>query len=422
MIDLRAVANRLTMKFKIPNDDRYEAYDMLIKPIVSPGRSRSVPSADHLINEIERCFARNMVMGGVPTARNVLSAAYDIALALSASYYQLPLDWEFGDFTIGEFRKVNDAIRAVLIGWLSATDLAASYDASYTRNLPFSTNRVELLNAVKDVTGLPKSVVKRVLALLTYERGAAGTADPALQPLISAAKNAVILSSRLVLGGSPERNLIALINTRPAERLLYDRLKNDKETLMRGRLEARKPRRYRSWHGKLVGRKDLPNVDYALFDERTGTLLFAELKWFVAPDEARELADRSDEIQKGVRQCRKLLAAVAQDSSLLSRFGGVKDVVSVVISANSVGMSYVQDNDVPVVNEDHFLDELGSASDLAEVAVWLRQRRYLPIPGHDYESANPVVSFFSWELEWYGFAPLRDEPFLPVSGRSPSSR
>ena len=244
--------------------------------------------------------------------------------------------------------------------------------------------------------------------------------DPALQPLIALAGDELALSSRLVLGGSPERNLIALINTRPAERALYDRLKDEKESLMRARLESRRPSYCYSWHGKLAGRKDLPNIDYALFEHRTGTLLLVELKWFVAPDETREMADRSEEIEKGVKQCRRLMSAVAEDKSLLKHFADVKDVLCLVVSANSIGMSYVQNDDVPVINEDHFLEELANASDLNEVAAWLRKREYLPRRGHDYQSATPLVRFFSWELEWYGFAPLTEEPFLPLSRRGPT--
>lgn len=190
---------------------------------------------------------------------------------------------------------------------------------------------------------------------------------------------------------------------------------------MRARLESRRPSYCRSWHGKLVGRKDLPNVDYALFDHQTGTLLLAELKWFVAPDETREMADRSEEIHKGVKQCRRMMSAVKEDSSLVKHFPDVKDVLCLVVSANSIGMSYVQDDDVPVVNEDHFLEELGSASDLNEVAGWLRNREYLPKRGRDYRTASPLVSFFSWELEWYGFVPLMEGPFLPLSQRGPTT-
>lgn len=216
VIDLTASGRRLRMTFRVPNDDRFEAYDMLIKPTVSRGGARSQPDANHLLTEIERCFARNMVMGGVPTARNVLAAAYDISQGLSEPYYQLPLTWNLGEFTIGDFRRVNDAVRAILFGWLFATDLSASYDPSYTRNLPFKTRRTELVDAVKDVTGVSKKIVRHIVALLTYPRTGTLSSDAALQPLIAVAGDELVLSARLVLGGSPERNLIALINTRPA--------------------------------------------------------------------------------------------------------------------------------------------------------------------------------------------------------------
>lgn len=420
VIDLAACGHRLTMTFRQPNDDRYEAYDMLIKPTISRRTMRPTPSFNRLHEETERCWARNMVMGAVPTARNVLAAAYDICSRRSEADYQLPPGWSFGQFTIGDFRKVNDAVRAVVLGWLFTTDLAASYDSSRTRNLPFKVKRRELIEAVKDVTGLSKSVVKDIVSALTYSRTYTRFADPALQPLLAVADNEVILSAQLVLGGSPERNLVALINTKSAERALYDRLKDEKEALMRARLETGKPSYCQSWHGKVPGRKNIPNIDYALYDDRTGTVIVMELKWFVAPDETRELAERSEEIQKGVTQCKRLMTAIEQDLSILKSFREVKDVICIVVSANSIGMSYVQDQDVPVLNEAHFLEELAVASDLREVAAWLRARSYLPERGYHYASVEPVVRFLSWELEWYGFVPLQNELFLPLSAHGPA--
>lgn len=415
-IDLKAAGKRLKISFNLSNDDRYEAYDMLVKPNTSPGKNTTPLSSAKLEAELDRCVGRGMVMGAIPTARSVLAASYDVYDAAAKGWYKFPGSWAIGDFTLDDYKSVNTAIRSILLAWLLLTDIAHSYDSSYARNIPFVVSRGELLAAVKDVTGLAKSKVRRILDLLTYSRATAATADPALQPLVAIANNEIVLSGQLILGGSPERNLIALINTQPSMRADYDRLKNKKEALMRSRLEDHRPSYCRSWHGKLQSRTDLPDVDYALFDESTSTLLIAELKWFVAPDETRELADRSEDIRKGVAQCKTLMAAIAKDSTMLKRFGAVKDFICLVISANSIGMSYVQDDDVPVITESHFVAEVASASNLREVLGWLRARQYLPEQGRDYASERPLVPFFSWELEWYGFRPLSAEPFFPLSG------
>lgn len=359
-------------------------------------------------------------MGSIPTVRRVLAAAYEVTSEMSRSYYLLPRDWDLGDFTLADFEKVNNAIRAVVYGWLYATDLAHSADDSYVRDIPFKLKRVELISAIKDVTGLTKRVVTDIVSLLTYARDAACRSDPALQPLLAISNDEFLLSSTLVLGGSPERNLIALLNTRPADRARYDRLKNQKEALMRTRLEERRPSYCESWHGRIPGRKDLPDVDYALFDERTKTLLVAELKWFVAPDEPRELSERSEDIGKGVRQCKLLLDAFEYDPFLIHDLGRVSDVTCIVVSANSIGMSFVQDAAVPVINEDHLLEELACADSLAEVVSWLRDRHYLPQEGVDYVSVDPIIPFFAWDLEWYGFAPLASGDFLPLSKHRPT--
>jgi hypothetical protein len=420
LIDLAASGRRLKVSFNVANDDRYEAYDMLIKPNASSSKAAQAPDLSPLERELDRCVARNMIMGAIPTARNVLAAAYDICAATSEEYYQLPGAWQIGDLRLGEFAKVHSAVQGALLAWLVLTDIAHSYDQSYARDLPLKLRRGELNAAVRDVTGLSKSQVMNVIDLLTYSRDNAQTADPALQPVIAIADDDVLLSSRLLLSAAPERNLIALINTRPAARASYDRLKHHKEALMRDRLEAYRPAYCQSWNGRLSPRKELPDIDYALYDASTSTLLIVELKWFVAPDETRELAERSEEIRKGIEQCRTLLAEVNGDPSLLNRFGSVEVVLAVVISANSIGMGHVQDSSVPVITEKHFVAALSSAADLRELVVWLGERRYLPRPGSDYASVQPVVSFFGWKLEWYGFRPLTVDDFMPLPRRGPT--
>lgn len=84
-------------------------------------------------------------------------------------------------------------------------------------------------------------------------------------------------------GGSPERNLLALVNAIPSEKSHYDTIKNKKEEWMRARLEQRRPARYHSWHGRIPGRPDLPDVDYALIDKAAASILLLELNGSLLP-------------------------------------------------------------------------------------------------------------------------------------------
>jgi hypothetical protein len=134
---------------------------------------------------------------------------------------------------------------------------------------------------------------------------------------------------------------------------------------MRARLENERPPRYKSWFGRLPGQSS--DIDYALIDESTGSIIIAELKWFVDPDEPRELAHRSEEVRKGVDQCKAVREAIQDNRSLLNVMTtDVRNVLCIVISANSIGMGHVQDAGVPVINEVHFIEELAVARGLDE--------------------------------------------------------
>jgi len=412
LIDLSAKGHELTIAFRRENDTRYEAYDMLTRPSVEPGHHNEPPDPAIIEDQIARCFDRNLVLGSVPLARNVWRTANRFASDLSRGYYLLPPSWDVGGFTLADFRAVNDAIRAVVFSWRFATDMAAAVDSAYPRFVPFKIRRRELISGIKDVTGLSKEIVQRVVSLLTYSRENASESDPALRPLIAIGQD-VLLSAQLVLGASPERNLIALLNTMPAEKARYDQLKNDKERVMRERLASRLPKHLRVWHGKV--RRDLPDIDCAIVDDFSHTVLITELKWFVEPDETRELADRSEDIRKGVKQCKSLEEAYRRESSILAPVASkITDVVFAVVSANAIGMAYVQDEDVAVINEEHLLHALDSGASLQNVNCWLRQRRYLPVRNRDFEDVEPTVSFFDWQLTWYGFRPLVKDRYMPL--------
>ena len=232
-------------------------------------------------------------------------------------------------------------------------------------------------------------------------------ADPSLQPLIELVPGSIALSSPLVTGGSPERNLLALVNAIPSEKTHYDTIKNQKEEWMRDRLEQRRPGRYRSWHGRIPGRPELPDFDYALIDEAAASILLLELKWFIAPAEPREIAERDEELRKGVAQTKKLLRALDDPEVAVHAFGFMPQrIAAAVLSANSIGSARAQDSAIAILNEEHFLRKLEAAENLPSVIDWLAERAYLPRPEVHFRYHRQVVKYFDWTLHWYGLEAL----------------
>lgn len=355
IVDLNLDGRELRVTSTLTDETRYEAYNLLLKPTLETQRGVSDVDQNELTLAVRRALARGVVHAALPTLRPVMGAAYRFFSALSAPFYSLPESWRFGDFSLSGFRKVNDALRAVVYVWQRIVEHAGSEEFPYAAFFPFLILRTELIAAIKDVTMLPRREVVRLIELLTYGSCGIDNPDPALQPLIELSPGTLILSTPLVIGTAAERNFTALLNRLTPERQVYVSLTRQKEELMRARIIRRLPPFLQSWHGHLRGQNHPLEVDLALIDVASETILFLELKWFIDPAEPRELDERSEELEKGVAQCKRLSDAVRADPKLVTLVTNytIVHVSAAVVSANWIGLANVQDGEVPIINEEH---------------------------------------------------------------------
>jgi hypothetical protein len=222
----------------------------------------------------------------------------------------------------------------------------------------------------------------------------------------------------LWIHGSAERNFISLMNKIPQEKSIYSRLVHQKEDLMRERIKLNvQNTQLRTWSGRFAGRPDLPDVDLALINASEKVCVLLELKWFLDPAEAKEIIEKSEEIAKGISQLLRLKRAVTEQYPPLFERLGIDQSYSfgfVLVSANWIGHASVQNPEVAVIREDHFIKKLSATSNLREVLGWLSRRRYLPEEGTHYEVVRTSPKVGKWKMEWYGIRPLVAQTFMPV--------
>jgi hypothetical protein len=261
---------------------------------------------------------------------------------------------------------------------------------------------------------MAKPITQSILNDLTYG-SQISRPDPAIQPIVRLANDQYVISPGLITSCSPERNFTVLLNQLPPQRSIYSRLVEQKEALMRDSMcESIASLHLRSFSGSIPGRKDLPDIDLAIISDIEKACIIAELKWFIAPAEAREIIQRSEEIQKGIAQMLRLSRAADVDHGMISDLLGIDseyELVFVVISANSIGHGTVQDIRIPVINQDHLVKKLCSGTSFRGVVSWLRSRDYLPREGADYRVVPIVRRVGRWALEWYGIKPLLVDDF-----------
>jgi len=394
-------------------DARYEAYDHLVK---IPGTMPSGPRASirdligPLVKVQSQSFRYSLTPRIVATVSQWLQPLWD-------EHFRLPDNWQFLCCSLGEFRRVWQALESLVFIHIAARAAAARQGclgAGYVNGLLLMSPD-EVLARLKRYSGVDESTVYQIIIYLTYGACGIRKPDPVIQPLIRLSEGQYAIMPHLILSSSPERNFAVLLNRIPAERNSYSRLVQSKEALMKSRISpALANLRLRSFSGYIPNTGALPDIDLALVDDVEKACLLLQMKWFIAPDEIGEVIQKSKEIEEGIAQQLRLNQAITANPRPFYEALGIDSSYRVgcaVISENYVGLPSIQHPDVPVVQEDHLVRKLISGGHLASLLDWLATRAYLPIKGMHFEVVEETSRIGEWTVRWPGIKILMREPY-----------
>ena len=312
-IELELQGSTIQVTEDLFGDREYEAYNSLIKlheykDALSSMNFDNCPidAVKHSLKVQGDRFSYKLNPRMVSDTITAMKPRYDVA-------FSLPSEWQFSHYTLGDFRKVFEAISAMAyIHWIArriAMDQgcnALGHDDSI-----YVLIRGELLRRVARYSGVSDAKVLSIFDDLSYGNRGISHPDPALQPLIKLNSEVYAIMPLLWLTCSPERNLTVLLNKLPSEKEIYSKLVDEKEELMRGRFTTcLSAKDFRFVCGSV---SDLPDIDLAIIKDSEKACLLLELKWFIDPAEAREIIEKSEEIEKGISQELKLKRAFANN-------------------------------------------------------------------------------------------------------------
>jgi len=385
----------------------YEAYNRLIRKDGVAEQEPLDPNelVDILISNTtydETTFELNLN----PELVNILVEKYS---KFSEARYTLPDTWMLSNFSFGEFKRVFITIQSILYGrFISRSVLAmrGMQGLGYPSSV-WVVKTDELVSQLGSYTGLSIQLISKILDYLTFGAKGIRYPDIATQPLIDLKNGSYALSPFIWGNSNAERNLCVLLNQIEQEKPIYLNLTLDKETILREEISASvKSLGYDVEFGKLED----TDLDIAILDRDEQVCICFELKWFIEPAEVRELVDRTEELQKGVLQAKKIMAHYNDRNPKL-----LHDILDIdndyefhvaVGSRNWVGNFDAQSDDVPIIKIKHFIEKLQELGSLKQAAYWLNTREYLPKEGVDYEIVDIELKVGSWKAPWYGIKPI----------------
>lgn len=413
---LSVMKDKLIARHQFLDDSRYEAYSRLIKP--STKRSLlDIHRIDAIIGNKVR------VNKGRFTYKISAKKMVEIQTILEPHYrdtFILPDHWQFSRYSLKQYHDF-----AISLITIAVTQFRARYIAAYRgcEGLAYIdsvmvSNINEIVARISRYSGLNISIVNEIVSDLIYGQQDIKHPDPALQPLIPAGNNKIMLAPHLIMSNSMERNLSVLVNRFDDDKKIYSQLVNEKETIMRDEIrDAISSKSYRFYHGSIGGDASLPDIDLAIISDADKRCLFLELKWFIDPADIREVIQRSEELEKGVSQALKIKSVIDTNSQILLEKLGIDatyEFAFVVVSKNWIGFNNVQNAAIPIINQLHLTEKISQDKMLADTINWLKNRQYLPIEDVHYSIENVSVTIDGWALTWYGIKPLVADRFFPL--------
>ena len=396
----------------------YEAYNILIDAHEPEEARSSINDNDFPIAAIQHslriegdrfCYKLNPRM--VADTITYLKPLFD-------RMFLLPSEWQFSRYSLGDFRKVFEAICAIAhIHW-AAHRIAVNQGVTHKGYVDsiYVVTYGKLIRCVARCSDMSPIKVKSVLDDLAYRNGSIKSPSPALQPLIKLNSKHYAIVPNIWICSSAERNFTALLNRmRDQNQKIYEKFTNEKEDLMKEHFTTQLSDKDIEFISCSVG--NLTDVDLAIVNRSEKTCLLLELKWFIAPTTAHERINRSKEIKKGISQVLKLKQAfAANNESLLNKLNidSSYKLEGAVVSENWIGYGNVQSPEVPVIRANHLIAKLKATEDLQSTMEWLKDRKYLPKEGEHFRVQTCTTTIGNWCLEWPGIQSLIQNAFFPL--------
>ena len=402
-LELTVKDKRIVIERGNEDDKAYETYNRIIRK-----EGRPDPTLDELPVDVLRTLRTK-----TKTDKTWFRLDFDRTLVkMLVGYYRaaisrrftLPDDWSFNRFSLKEYREIMLTLQTMMVGWYNVRIMVAN-EGMPGMGYPSAVRLVkkqDLLLELCSYTRVPKTSIESILDLITFGSNEIRNPDIATQPLVDLGNEQYALSPFVFLNVSIERNLCTLLNQIPAERKNYSTLVDTKEKALVAEIAE-----YLSDKGLEFESAELKttNLDLAIIDRTNRACLCLELKWFIEPAEIREIADRTEELTKGVGQAKELTRLFkANDQQLVTNVLKIDqgyEFFGAVGSVNWIGMADAQDPAVPIVKVWHLMERINEDG-LPKAVKWLRERDYLPTAGRDFTVVPIPIRVGEWSAEWYG--------------------
>jgi len=290
---------------------------------------------------------------------------------------ELPLSWEFENFTLNGYKDFWITIRTYC-EIHSFACLNSSIKGAAADDAVMLYSKDDFINRFHPFSDMSRTEFENIFDYLIFDNNIKNN-DPILQPFVQIRNNLYALAPHLVFASSPERNLIALIHKKKDHQ--YFKLTNQREHLMINEInEVIVPIDNFIVINNKALKKSLPDLDYAIYDISNHTVLMCELKWLIEADAAQEVDARELDLFHGCQQIQALCEYAEEYpyEFMTAVFGEKKHAnfsfIPCVISKKGIR---VKCNSVPVISLSAFLEYYKKSATIHDFFNVIQKRDFL---------------------------------------------
>ena len=301
-----------------------------------------------------------------------------------------PEDWSFDGFTMQEYKATWKSL-FVMAAIHQLACLKSGAEGGAVDNVVIVQKREELISALSELSHVAVDSVKNIVQLLTYDPKIKNT-DIMYQPLVQIGSN-VLIAPTLIIESNPQRNLMSLLLKTKDSKLSVE--VNRLESLMQRDIDEALSRNEHiriARDIKLPG--NLPDIDFAIYDENSNAIMICELKWLEETDSVQETFSRETDIQYGCDQVNKIMSYAVCNKKDFERRTFSLDTENVdyfycVVAKNNIRyrVGYI-----PVISLNTLLELLRSHSVNAVFHIIRNREFYKKLPD-DFEVTQAVIPY-----------------------------
>ena len=321
---------------------------------------------------------------------------------------ELPEEWQFDAFSIKDFKGFWVAMATLCFIHMVAC-LKSGVQGADVEEAVLVKSPTEFMKIIGDKTKIPASSMSSILKLLTYNSRLKNN-DIVYQPFVEIDNDKLALAPHLVLASRPERNLISLIHKLRDKS--YFNLTNLREGMMQNELDSVTEGIANILVSKNKSLPDtLPDVDYAIWEKESNSILICELKWLVEADSTPEVFARIQDLEHGCSQVLDMLTYTQNHcSEFCEKVFGITvlenppEIIGCVVSKKGIR---VDNSDIPVITLQTLIN-LWKCSSIRETFEVIKRKDYLVPAPKNFEFGLKAISYagFTFEIP----ALIKDRP------------